>query len=140
MMIVAASRPGTALRIDPKKSARVMDTSTSKIEFLVVAENAALVEGDSAVAFEIGLDVRPLRDPVVQIGEAGNFLLEGLHPLWKRIAQSLDDLKQREIGVTEPSAGEIAAAGLVEHVFEIAEIFRHALIPELLGAFLGGRT
>ena len=39
------------------------------IQLLVVPEDAILVEGDAALAGEIGLDVRPRRDAIVQIDQ-----------------------------------------------------------------------
>src|SRR5712671_2083766 len=80
------------------------------IQLLVAPKNALLVEGNAAVAREIGLDVGPRGDAVVQIDHAGYLALERLHALGECVAQPLDDLKQREIGVSRPAAGEIGAA------------------------------
>ena len=75
-----------------------------------MTKNAVLVEGDAAVARQIGLDVCPRGDPVVQRHKAGNVALERPHALGKGISQALNDLKQRKIGVGQPAAGEIEAA------------------------------
>src|SRR6476469_3061248 len=64
--------------------------ASSTVQFLVVPENAILVEGDAALACEIGLDVRPRGNAIVQIDQTGNLALEILHPLRKGIAQSVD--------------------------------------------------
>src|SRR6267142_65485 len=108
---------------------------SSKVQLLVAAEDAFLVEGDAAVAREIGLDVGPRGDAVMQIDHARYLALERLHALWKCVAQALDDLEQREIGVSRPAAGEIGPAIVLQQPLEIAQIFRHAVVPEFLGAF-----
>src|SRR5580704_5299468 len=59
-----------------------------KIQPLVAAEDAVLVEGDATRAREIGLDIRPRRDAVVQIDQAGNIALEGFHPGGEGVAQA----------------------------------------------------
>src|SRR6516164_10951907 len=102
-------------------------------------EQAALVERNSPIACEVGLDVRPRRDTAVQIDEARDFTFKLLHPLWKGVAQPLHDLKQRQIDVSESAAGDVAAVGL-QYLLEIAEIFRHPLLPELLGALFCRRA
>src|SRR4051794_30549174 len=103
-------------------------------------ENAILVEGDAALARKIGLDVRTRGDPVVQLVQSGDIALKVLHPFREGVAQSLDDLKQREIDIADPAAGEPAAAVAREQPFEIAEIFRDARLPEFVGALLSGRA
>src|SRR5882724_11753664 len=67
----------------------------SEIQRLVAAKDAVFVEGDAAIAGEIGLDVRPRRDAVVQIDQAGYPALEGFHAFGKCIAQPFHDLEQR---------------------------------------------
>src|ERR1039458_8993985 len=106
----------------------------SNIQLFIMAEDAVLVEGDAPVAGKIGLDVRSDGDAVVQIDQALNFALEGLHAIRKGITQPLDDLEQRKIGVGHPAAGEIEAAVVLQQPLEITEIFRHPLLPEFLGA------
>ena len=69
---------------------------------------------------KIGFDPRPLRDPVVQRNQSRNFLLEALHPLGKSVAQALDDLKDREIDISQPAPDQILAAVLLQHALEIA--------------------
>src|SRR5580704_10369386 len=103
-------------------------------------EDAVLVEGNAAVAFEIRLDPRSRGNPVAQADEARNLALERLHALRKSIAQPLDDLEQREIDIGDATAGNKRPAACLQYLLEIAEIFRHALLPELLGALLGGRA
>jgi hypothetical protein len=70
------------------------------------------LNGDAPLRGEVGLDARALGDAVVQRDKAGYFLLEALHALGKGVAQPLDDLKQRQIDVTEPAADQIFAAVL----------------------------
>src|SRR6266568_5144440 len=65
----------------------------SSIQLLVVPEDAVLVERDPPLAVEIGFDVRPRGDAVVQTGEAGNGGLERAHAFGKGIAQPRDDLE-----------------------------------------------
>ncbi len=80
-----------------------------------------------------------LRDPIVQRDQAGNFLLEALHALGEGVAQSLDDLEEREVDIAQPAADQIFAAVLLQHALEITQEFRHAIAPEILGAALGRR-
>ena len=81
-----------------------------RIQRLVAPEDAVFVEGNAAVAGEIGLDVRPRGDAVVQIDQARDLALERLHAFWKGVAQPFDDLEQRQIDIGQPAAGEIGAA------------------------------
>src|SRR5260221_1970109 len=80
-----------------------------QIQLLVVTKNAVLVEGDAPVAGEISLDVGARGDAVVQIDQAGDLALAWLHALWKCVTQSFDDLEQRQVGVSEPAAGQLRA-------------------------------
>src|SRR6266478_2688484 len=100
-----------------------------QIQRLVAAEDAVLVEGDAAVAGEIGLDIGSGGNAVMQIDQDGNPALEGFHAFGKCIAQAFDDLEQREINISDPAAGEIGAAIAVQQLLEIAEIFWHPLLP-----------
>jgi hypothetical protein len=68
-----------------------------------------------------------------------NFLLEALHPLRKSVAQALDDLKEREIDISQPAPDQILAAILLQHALEITQEFRHAIAPEVVGAPLRRR-
>src|SRR6185437_6798175 len=113
--------------------------TNSRIQFLVAAEDAVLVEGNPPLAFEIGLDLRPRRDAITQREEAGDFLLERIHALGERIAQALDDLEQREVDIGDAPPGDIEAAIVLHQSLEIAEIFRHALLPEFIRALLRRR-
>src|SRR3954469_5186173 len=83
---------------------------TSEVQLLIPTEDAFLVEGDPALACEIRFDVRPRGDAIVQIDQPRYLALERLHALRKCIAEPLDDLEQREIGVGDPAAGEIGTA------------------------------
>src|SRR4030088_763952 len=69
-------------------------TNALQIQRLVAPKNAVLVEGDAAVAGEIGLEVGSGGDAVVQIDQAGNLALEGFHAFWKGVAQPFHDLEQ----------------------------------------------
>src|SRR5260221_11942112 len=94
----------------------------SSIQRLVLPENSVLVERDPPVAGEIGLDVRPRRDAVVQADQSGNLALKRFHAFWKGVAQPLHDLEQRQIDIGEPPARDIAAAIGAQQLFEIPEI------------------
>src|SRR5216684_4600334 len=93
------------------------------IQRLVAAEDAVFVEGDAAVAGEIGFDIWSCSDAVVQIDQAGNPALESLHPFRESVAQPFQDLKQRQVRIGDPAAGEIEAAIALQQPLEIAEIF-----------------
>src|SRR6266436_3773643 len=80
------------------------------IQRLILPEDAVLVEGDAAVAGQIGLDIGSRGNAVVQIDQAGNPALEGFHAFGKCIAQAFDDLEQRKIRVSEPATREVGAA------------------------------
>jgi hypothetical protein len=67
------------------------------------------------------------------------FALERLHAFRKGIAQSLDDLEQRQVDIGQAAAGDVSPAIGRQQVLEIAEIFRHAFLPEFIGAFLRRR-
>ena len=92
-----------------------------------MAEDAVPVERDAAVRAEIGGDTRAGGDPVVQGDDARVVWFERGHRARKRVAQTRYDLKQRQIGIAEPRADEVAAAGVVarQHPLKIAKIFRH---------------
>ena len=65
------------------------------IQFRIAPENAALVERNAPLGGEIGRDILPPRDAIVHRGNARRFPLEPLHRLWKRVAQTLDQLEYR---------------------------------------------
>src|SRR5580704_11272784 len=111
----------------------------SRIQLLEVAINAPLAEWNSASGGKIGLDTRALRHAIAQRDQSGHFLLEPLHPPGERITQSLDNLEDREIDITQPAADHISAAVALEYALEVAEEFWHAITPEILGAPLRGR-
>src|SRR5229473_3581774 len=104
------------------------------IQRLILPEDAVLVEGDAAVAGEIGLDIGSRGDAVVQIDQAGNPALEGFHALGKCVTHAFHYLEQREINISDPAAGEIGAAIALQQLLEIAEIFWRPLLPEFVGA------
>src|SRR6266446_9095552 len=66
-------------RPDPLARAPGMTKADLNIQFLVASKNAVLVEGDAAVAGEIGLDVRSVGDAIVQIDQAGDPAFERFH-------------------------------------------------------------
>src|ERR1700716_3374771 len=82
----------------PRKRGEVRAAPRSRLQIqrLVAPKNAVLVEGDTAVAGEIGLEVGSGGDAVVQIDQAGNLALEGFHAFWKGVAQAFHDLEQRQ--------------------------------------------
>jgi hypothetical protein len=67
------------------------------------------------------------------------FALERLHAFRKGVAQSLHDLEQRQVDIGQAAAGDVSPAIGRQQVLEIAEIFRHASLPEFIGAFLRRR-
>src|SRR5271165_1837243 len=81
-----------------------------RVQFLVPPEDAAFVEGDTAVACEIGFDVGPRGDTVAQSNQSWDVFLERLHPIGERIAQALDDLKQREVDIGRLAPGDVRGA------------------------------
>src|SRR6478735_11208992 len=93
--------------------------STSPIQRLVPPKNPLLVERDPPVAGQIGLDVRARRNAVAQFDETGNLALERLHAFRKGIPKSLDDLEQRQVDVSEATAGHISPAIGRPQVLEI---------------------
>src|SRR6185437_785296 len=103
----------------------------SIVEFLEIAINAPLAERDAPLRREICGDARPLGDAIVQRHEQRNPFLETLHALGKCVAQTFDDLKQRQVNVSEPSPDHILAAVVLEHAFEIAQKLRRAIAPEI---------
>src|SRR5450631_2304770 len=78
-----------------KASEPGMTKMSLEIQRLVAAKDAVFVEGDAAVAGEIGLDVRPVGDAFVQIDQAGDPALERFHAVGKCVAQAFHDLEQR---------------------------------------------
>src|SRR4051794_14140139 len=105
-----------------------------------MAENPPFVEWYAPLRGEIGRDMRALRHAVMQRNHPRHFLFESLHPLRKGVAQAFDDLEQRQVNVAKPAAEQIRTAAARDHVFEIAEIFRHAALPEIRAAALGFRA
>src|SRR5712671_6476473 len=70
-----------------------MTKADLQIQRLVAAEDAVFVEGDAAVAGQIGLDIRSRGNAVVQVDQAGYPALEGFRALGKCVAQPFDDLE-----------------------------------------------
>src|SRR5262245_13993977 len=85
----------------------------SLIQLLVAPEDTLLVEGNAALACEIGLDVRPRRDAVVQLDEMRHLALERLHAIREGIAQPCDELDQREVHIGRPASGNVGATALL---------------------------
>src|SRR6266478_7466651 len=83
---------GYGFRAHSLRSRPGMTKADLQIQRLVAAEDAVLVEGDAAVAGEIGLDIGSRGNAVVQIDQAGYPALEGFHAFGKCIAQAFDDL------------------------------------------------
>src|ERR1700760_3510408 len=110
-----------------------------RIQRLVVPEYPVFAEGDAAIAGEIGLDVWPRGDAIVQIDQPWYLALKGLHPPRKGITQPFDELKHRQIDVGQPAAGDVTAAVALQQPLEIAEGFRHPFVPEFIGALFRGR-
>src|ERR1700688_797037 len=104
------------------------------VQLLEVAVDAPLAEIDAPLGSKVRFDPRALCHAIVQRDQAGNFLLETLHALGKGVAQSLDDLEEREVDIAQPAADQIFAAVLLQHALEIIQEFRHAITPEILGA------
>ena len=89
---------------------------------------------------EIGFDVGPACNAAVQSDEAGNAWFKRFHAPGKSVAEPLHDLEQRKIHVSQPPPGDIGSAVALQYLLEIRKIFGHALLPEFLGSFLGGRA
>src|SRR6185312_6817610 len=124
-----------------RRPSRPAERSALGVQLGIVAEDTLLVEGDAAFRGDVALDAGPRRDAVVQSDEARTLLLEALHHARKSVAQPRDGLKQRQIGIAEASADEMAVtAGILgQHALEIIEILRRALLAKILGALLGCR-
>src|SRR6267378_6616752 len=65
-------RRGYGFRAHSLRSRPGMTKADLQIQRLVAAEDAVLVEGDTAVAGQIGPDIRPDGNAVVQVDQAGN--------------------------------------------------------------------
>src|SRR5579871_2015911 len=88
------------------------------IQLLVAAENAALVEGNATVAFEIGLDGRPRGVTIVQLDQSGRLALGRRHALRPGVAQAIDNQKQQDIDIGDHATGKIRAATPLQYVLE----------------------
>src|ERR1700682_6167143 len=88
---------------------------SSSIKLLEIAIDPPLAERDPAFGGEIGRGAGALGDAIVQPHEGGPLPLEPPHPFWKRVAQSLDGLKQRKVHIAEPAAEHMRAAAPCEH-------------------------
>src|SRR5947209_15947988 len=106
--------PGEA----PPQAARA--PGSSSIKLLEIAIDPPLAEWEPPFGGEIGRDAGAFGDAIMQRDEAGYLLLEPLHPLGKRVAQSLDDLKQRKVHITKPATEHVRAAAPCEHTLKIA--------------------
>src|SRR6516165_303050 len=115
-----------------------MATSGLLIEFFEIAVDAPLAEGDAPLRGKIGRNARARGNPIVQRYEARHLLLEPPHPPWKRIAQPLDDLEERQVHIREPATEDVRTSALAQHALEIAEDFRHAIPPEISGSAFRG--
>ena len=73
-------------------------------------EEAVFVEGEAARALHIGGDARPLGDAVVERGDAWAFAELALGRLGEGIAEPLDDLEERQVGIGQPAADQVAVA------------------------------
>src|SRR5262249_47818431 len=104
------------------------------VQLLEVAIDAPLAERDPPLGGEIGGDARALRDALVQRDQPRHLLLEALHALGEGIAQTLDDLEQREVHVGQPAAEHIRSTALLDDALEVAQKLRHPVAPEILGA------
>src|ERR1700761_8736720 len=107
---------------------------SSGVEFFIVSVNAPLTECDPPRRSEISFDARTRGHALVERDESGHLSLKALHALWKGVAQPLDDLKDRKIDVAQTPADEKSPAVFLQDALEIAEEFRHAIAPEILGA------
>src|SRR5438067_8961739 len=110
------------------------------IQLLEVAVDAPLAERDTPRRGKIGGDARALGDAVTQRENPRHLPFEALHALGKRVAQTFDDLEQREVDIAEPAAEQVRAARRGQNALEIAQIFRNAVAPEVGAAALGGRA
>src|SRR5947209_20606035 len=72
----------------------------------------------------------------MQRGYARKASFEPRHRARERIAQPGNELKQRQVAIADPPADQIAVALRValDDPFEIAEIFRNAVVDKIGGA------
>jgi hypothetical protein len=98
------------------------------IEFRVMPENTLLVEGNTSIRLEIGVEAWLRGDAIVQRDDPGKVPFEPRHRSWKGVAQAGNKLKQRQVEITDPAPDEMPVALRVafENPLEIAKIF-----PEL---------
>src|SRR5690348_11367686 len=101
---------------------------TSLIQLFIPSENAALVERNAPVRSKISRDVFALRDAIADADETRRLALDALDCIRKRIAQTFDQLKHRQIGVREFAPEQPGTAAARQHGFKIAEIFRRPLV------------
>src|SRR5215469_582342 len=106
----------------------------SSIELFEIAIDAPLTERNAPRRCQISGYPRPSRDPVMQRDETGNLPFEALHAPGEGVAQPFDALKQRQVDIAEAPTKDESAAVLCQNPFEIAEIFRHAVAPEILAS------
>src|SRR5829696_5182420 len=99
-------------------------------------ENTLLVEGDTSLRVQIGVYARPGGDAAVQRDTPRKPWFELRHRAREGIAQSGNQLKQRELAITDPAADEMAVAlrVLFEHPLEIAKVFRNSIGNKIGGS------
>src|SRR5512132_3822327 len=116
------------------------DDARLRVQFLEIAVDAPLAERDAPRRGEIGCNARPLGHAIVQRDDARHLALEPLHPFWKGVTQTFDNLEQRKVDIGELATQNIGPAALLQHALEIAQEFRQAMAPEVFGGELGCRA
>src|SRR5690242_1239635 len=110
---------------------RLPSHSSSSVQLFEITVDAPLAERDAPGRCQISGDARAPRDAVVQRDQTGNLPFETLHAFWKGVPQAFDNLKQGQVYIADAPADGESAAILFQHAFEIAEIFWHAIAPEI---------
>src|SRR5579871_5806369 len=110
----------------------VAEIASSRFALRVMPKDSHLIERNAPLAREIRGDVRTPGHARVHLDNARHALLQPLRHLGKRKAQAVDDLEQREVRIGQPPAEEERAAALLDHLVEVAEEFRRAVLAEVL--------
>src|SRR4051794_22709915 len=95
-------------------------------------EYAVIVERNAARRCQIFLDAGTLRQLVAHRDDARHVALDAFHRLRKRVAQAFNELKQRQVDVSDLAPEYIRPFAFLNNRLEIAEIFRRSLFEKVL--------
>src|SRR5215210_8052844 len=117
----ALPKVSTVQRIANRYRKKEIMSIRSVVQFPIPSEYPHFIECNPPLRLEIDRDTRPLRHAVVQRDYLRDFLFHSLHRLGKGVAQAFGDLKQRQVGVSEPRADQEFVAGRIlrQHPLEI---------------------